>query len=134
MIRADKVDLDGTGNADEGVAQEIDHLRGKLLAAIQAYAKEVAKKPIVYSAARISLLLRRHQRQRQAGRQGETKFPNQYKAWTPRLMKAAYNYQFVTKDPGAFAHNPAYTAQLLHDSIADLGTKVTVDLEKAQRP
>ena len=35
----------------------------------------------------------------------EAKFPNRYKSWTPRLMKAAYNYQFVTKDPGAFAHN-----------------------------
>ncbi len=46
-------------------------------------------------------------------------------------MKAAYNYQFVTKDPGAFAHNPAYAAQLLHDSIADLGTRVSVDLKKA---
>ena len=28
-------------------------------------------------------------------------------------MKAAYNYQFVTKDPGAFAHNSAYASELL---------------------
>ena len=64
----------------------------------------------------------------------EAKFPNRYNAWTPRLLKAAYNYQFVTKDPGAFAHNPIYTLQILYDSIADLGTKVKVDLSKAKRP
>ena len=64
----------------------------------------------------------------------EAKFPNKYNAWTPRLLKAAYNYQFVTKDPGAFAHNPTYTLQILYDSIADLGAKVRVDLSKAKRP
>ena len=64
----------------------------------------------------------------------ESKFPNRYKAWTPRLLKAAYNYQFVVKDPGAYAHNPTYATELLHDSLADLGAKVTVDLAKAVRP
>ena len=55
-------------------------------------------------------------------------------AWTPRLMKAAYNYQFVFKDPGAYAHNPTYATQLLHDALADLGAKVKVDIAKAARP
>ena len=64
----------------------------------------------------------------------ETKFPNRYKSWTPRLLKAAYNYQFVTKDPGAFAHNPSYALELLYDSVADLGVKVPVDLSKVKRP
>jgi hypothetical protein len=64
----------------------------------------------------------------------EAKFPNRYKAWTPRLIKAAYNYQFVVKDPGAYAHNPTYATDLLHDSLADLGAKVTVDLAKSVRP
>ncbi len=132
-IRADKVDLDGSGNADEGVAEEIDNLRGKLLAAIQAYAKAVAKKPIVYSGANFPyFFVDTNDNGKPDGK--EAIFPNQYKNWTPRLIKAAYNYQFVTKDPGAYAHNPAYTAQLLHDSIADLGTRVTVDLKKATRP
>lgn len=64
----------------------------------------------------------------------ETKFPNRYKVWTPHLLKAAYDYQFVTKDPGACAHNPNYALELLYDSIADLGSKITVDLGAAKRP
>ena len=35
-------------------------------------------------------------------------FANGYKAWTARLLKAAYNYQVSVKDPGAFAHNAKY--------------------------
>jgi len=31
------------------------------------------------------------------------------------------NYQFVAKDPGAYAHNPDYVIQLLIDSINDVG-------------
>lgn len=132
-IRTDKVDLDGSGNADQGVAEAIDNLRGKLLAAIQDYAKNVAKKPIVYSAPDFPyFFVDTNGNGKPDGK--EAIFPNQYKNWTPRLMKAAYNYQFVTKDPGAYAHNPAYAAQLLHDSLADLGTRVTVDLKKATRP
>ena len=49
-------------------------------------------------------------------------------------MRAAYNYQFVLKDPGAFAHNGNYAAQLLIDSLADLGAKVKVDIASAKRP
>ena len=64
----------------------------------------------------------------------EGKFPNRYKAWTPRLMKAAYNYQFVVKDPGAYAHNPTYATELLHDSLADLGTKVRSIWRRRCRP
>ena len=64
----------------------------------------------------------------------EAKFPNRYNAWTPRLLKAAYNYQFVTKEPGAYAHNAPYALQILYDSLSDLATKVTVDVTQAKRP
>ena len=40
-------------------------------------------------------------------------------------MKAAYNYQLARKEPGAWAHNFDYVAQLLYDSVADLGGSVT---------
>ena len=50
----------------------------------------------------------------------EAKMPNKFASWTPRLLKAAYNYQFVTEDPGAYAHNAPYVLQLMHDSLADL--------------
>ena len=43
-----------------------------------------------------------------------------YNAFTPRLLEAAYNYQYSVKDPGAFAHNAKYVMQVLFDSIQDL--------------
>ncbi len=133
MIRTDKIDRDGNGNTSEGVGQEIDHLRGMLLAAIQDYAKTVAGKPVVYDSHAYPYFFIDKNGDGKADKD-EAKFPNRYNAWTPRLLKAAYNYQFASKDPGAFAHNPDYTTQLLHDSLADLGSKVKVDLGKAKRP
>jgi len=47
-----------------------------------------------------------------------------YNTWTPRLLKAAYNYQYSQKDPGAYVHNGLYVMQALYDSIADLKTRV----------
>jgi len=56
-----------------------------------------------------------------------------YTTWTPRLLQAAYNYQYVAMDPGNYSHNSKYIMQLLYDSIEDLGgstrgmTRPTVD-------
>jgi hypothetical protein len=133
LIRADKIDRDGNGNINEGVAQELDHLRAMLLVAIQDYAKTVAGKAVAYDPHNYPYFFNDLNGNGKADKD-EAKFPNRYKSWTPRLMKAAYNYQFVTKDPGAFAHNPTYATELLHDSLADLGAKVKVDLSKAKRP
>jgi len=133
MIRTDKIDRDGNGDIKEGVAQEIDHLRGMLLAAIQDYAKTVPGKPVAYDSHAYPYFFNDKNKNGKADKD-EAKFPNRYQSWTPRMLKAAYNYQFVTKDPGAFAHNPNYATQLLQDSLADLGAKVKVDLSKAKRP
>jgi hypothetical protein len=133
MIRTDKIDRDGNGDIDEGVGQEIDHLKAKLLAAITDYAKTVANKPIVYTPEAYPYFFNDLNGNGVADKD-EARFPNRYKSWTPRLMKAAYNYQFVLKDPGAFAHNANYASQLLLDSLADLGTKVKVDIATAKRP
>lgn len=48
-----------------------------------------------------------------------------YESWTPRLLRAAYNYPWVAKDPGAFAHNGKYILQVLCDSRRDLGASVS---------
>jgi len=133
MIRVGKTDYDGNGDAKEGIAQEIDHLRAKLLAAIQNYGKTIAGKPVVYEA-EVYPYFFVDLNGNGAPDKDEAKFPNRYKAWTPRLMKAAYNYQFVTKDPGAFAHNPTYAIELLQDSLADLDTELKVDFGKVTRP
>lgn len=133
LIRVSKADYDGNGDAAEGIADEIGHMSDRLYAAIQAYAKTVAGKPIVYDADAYPYFFIVTNGNGIADKD-ELRVPNQYNAWTPRLMRAAYNYHFIRKDPGAFAHNPTYTLQILYDSIADLGTKVPVDLSKAKRP
>ncbi|HVV93113.1 MAG TPA: cytochrome c3 family protein [Hyphomicrobiales bacterium] len=132
-IRMTVADYDGRGNANEGMAQEVDNLEGKLLAAIQAYARTVARTPIVYDGESYPYFFVDKNGNGKVDK-GEAIFPNRYNAWTPRLLKAAYNYMLLVKEPGAYAHNPVYTVEILHDSIADLGKKVPVDLAKAVRP
>jgi hypothetical protein len=128
------VDYNGNGDAKEGIQAELTGLQAKLLTAIQAYAKEVAKKDIAYDPATYPYWFTDTNGNGKVD-PDEAKFPNQYTAWTPRLLKAAYNYQVATKDPGNFAHNAKYVMQLQHDSIADLNTKLSkpVDITKAVR-
>ena len=47
---------------------------------------------------------------------------------------AAYNYQVVAKDGGAWVHNPGYTLQLLHDSIESLAERVDIETGRLKRP
>jgi hypothetical protein len=41
-------------------------------------------------------------------------------AFDPTMAKAAFNYFFLAKEPGAWAHNYGYTMQVLYDSIHDV--------------
>jgi hypothetical protein len=104
-------DYDGDGNVEEGMYYEIQGLQETLLAEIQKYAKDTADAEISYDAVTYPYFL---------GADGKA-YPN----WTPRLLKAAYNYQVSIKDPGAFAHGNKYIVQLLYDSISDLGGDVS---------
>lgn len=133
QIRVSTADYDGSGNADEGLAAEVDNQRNRLLAAITAYARTVAGKPIIYDLESYPYFFV-DTNNNGIAEKDKLRFPNRYNAWTPRLLKAAYNYQFVTKDPGAYAHNPTYALELLYDSINDLGSKIPADLGKAVRP
>jgi hypothetical protein len=132
-IRHKAPDYDGDGDVKEGVAAEIAGLQQALLAAIAAYGREQAKAPIVYDGHAYPYFFNDRGNDGKAG-PGEAIYPNRYQSWTPRLLRAAYNYQFALKDPGAYTHNPAYVAQLLQDSLADLGSKVTVDMKGMVRP
>jgi hypothetical protein len=100
-------DYDGDGSVDEGMFYEIESLQAALLTEIQTYATATAGAEINYDAATYPYFM---------GADGKN-YPN----WTPRLLKAAYNYQVSLKDPGAYAHGNKYIVQLLVDSIADLG-------------
>lgn len=118
-IRISPIDYDGDGNRTEGMAAEIETLQQSLLAAMQAYTKSAGHKAIVYDAHNYPYFFVDTNKNGRADAD-EAQYKNQYNAWTPRLLKAGYNYQFALKDPGAYAHNPRYVMQLLYDSLANL--------------
>lgn len=124
-------DYDGDGDAAEGMYFELEGMQEALYSAMQAYATEVAGTGIVYDAAAYPYFF--------ADADGDGT-PDQgedgnvaYSAWTPRLLKVAYNYQLSQKDPGKHAHGNKYIVQLLYDSIEDLGQAVTVDMAAMYR-
>ncbi len=129
----DTADFDGDGDSKEGVAGEIATLHRALYEAMQSYTTHMTAKPVAYSEESYPYFFNDSNGDGEVNPE-EANFGNQYKSWTPRLLRAAYNYQFVKKDPGAYAHNPEYALQLLYDSMEDLGQKAPVDLQGMLRP
>lgn len=132
-IRSSPQDYDGDGVVEEGLAGELDTVREALYAAIQKYASTVANTAIVYDAHRDPYFFTDLNANGTAD-PDETILANQYATWTPRLLRAVYNYQYSIKDPGAFAHNGKYVLQVLYDSLENLGTKIDVDQDHMIRP
>jgi hypothetical protein len=128
-IRMDKTDYNGNGDTTEGIYKEMDSLRVALYAEIQKYAETKAGTPIVYDPASYPYFFVDGNKDGKADK-NDNGAAISYTAWTPRLLKAAYNYQYSIKDPGGFAHNPKYVIQFLYDSIKDLGG----DVSKLTRP
>jgi hypothetical protein len=123
-IRLSKADFDGDGDTDEGIAGEIETLHEALYAAIQDYAADTVGTAIVYDSHSYPYFFTDTNADGVADAE-EANYGNRYATWTPRLLKAAYNYQYAAKDPGAFAHNPPYAIQILYDSLEDLGADVS---------
>ncbi len=132
-IRTTPLDILGDGDMRAGIGSVIDQLHGRLEAAIMAYAREVGGGPIAYSAAAFPYFFNDLDADGVVG-EAEAVSPNAYQSWTPRLLKAAYNYQFVGKDRGAFAHNPHYAIQLMIDSIESLSEAAKLDTTGLVRP
>ena len=119
-IRMTDVDYDGDGDATEGVFFEIDTMRAALYAAIQAYALENTGTAIIYDAHAYPYWF--------GDADGNGRINDDeggFSSWTPNLLRAAYNYQDSTKDPGGFAHNSSYVLQILYDSIQAVDGDVT---------
>jgi hypothetical protein len=127
-------DYDGDGDTSEGIAFELEGLQAMLLQAIQAYATEVAGTAIGYNPAAYPYFFIDGNADGEIS-DDEANSDNRYNTWTGRLLKAAYNYQMATKDPGNFAHNAKYMIELMYDSTEDLNTVIStpVDLSTAQR-
>ena len=117
------VDFLGDKDTTQGIAVVIQKMADKLYAALQKYAKEKAGKGIVYSGSSYPYFFTDTNDNGQADAD-ELDAKNAYATWTPRLLRAAYNYQWVMKDPGAFAHNGQYILQILYDSLKDVGGDV----------
>jgi len=132
-IRTRHVDFDGDGDIVGGIHAEIMGLHAHLYRAIQAYAAEVVGTPIGYASGRFPYFFTDSDGDGVIG-EGEALFPNRYQSWTPRLLRAAYNYQVVTKDPGGYTHNPTYMLQLLYDSLESLSARVDVNMSAYRRP
>lgn len=132
-IRTQHRDFDGDGDIATGIHGEITGLRQQLLTAIQIYARDVAGTPVGYAPGQFPYFFTDADGDGRIGPE-EGGFPNRYQNWTPRLLKAAYNYQVATKDPGGYVHNPRYVLQLLHDSLADLATVIPLDITGRPRP
>ena len=111
------VDYDGDGDVTEPIYDEIMTFKTDLLAKIKAYAAETAGTAIAYSPVRFPYWFV------DANGNGEAD-PDErdrYVSWTPNLLRAAYNYQYASKDPGVYIHNPDYILQVLYDSLEAIG-------------
>jgi len=117
------LDYDSDGNTQEGLYGEIETLNQILLRAIQSYSRQRIGIAIGYYDSYPHWYI-------DTNGDGviqdeEAISENQMSPWTPRLMRAVYNYQWSIEDPGAYAHNPHYMIQILYDTLKDLGADVS---------
>jgi hypothetical protein len=118
-------DFDGDGNITESIEYEIKGLESALYAQMQFYGFFTLFKPIIYSDSYPYFF--KDTNGNGIPDPGETTFSNQYGPnMDANLLKAAYNYQLSMKEPHGFIHNPFYIAQLLVDSIENLGGNVAI--------
>jgi hypothetical protein len=120
-IRISPTDYNGNGDTQEGIAAELASFQEAEYAAMQAYALDTVGTGIYYNGARYPYYFV----DANGNGQGDPDETDTFNSWTPRLLKGAYNYQYATKDPGAFAHNAKYIMQVLYDSAEDLGGDVS---------
>ncbi len=126
-IRISRVSYDGSGDLSKGIRSDVANNATLLMEMIQDYAANVAGTPIVFEPHYPYFFVDADQDGRADEVDGRAA---SYKAWTPRSLKAAYNWKFVTADPGAFAHNPQYVLELLYDSIEDLSGPLEIDVSE----
>ena len=114
-------DYDGDGDMTEGIYYDVQGTQAKLYSAILAYANIVIGAPIGYEEYTDPYFFT------DTNGNGvidpsEAVYANRYTSFTPRLLRAAYNYHFSRKDPGCFAHGGKYIIELLYDSLEDLNS------------
>ncbi len=114
-IRSDPTDWDGDGDVAEGLYYEFETMHDALYAAITAHASEKVGVAIIYDPTVYPFFFA------DTYGNGEINVEERYAPWTPRLVRATYNYNYGVKDTGAFAHNGKYLLQITYDSLRDIG-------------
>ncbi len=132
-VTMSKVDYDGDG-AVESIYDEIEGVKVVLHQAMSQYSAKVGDGTMFgfYADAYPYSFIDTNKDGQIS--EDEAAFPNQYKLFTPRLLKAAYNYMFTVKEPGAYIHNGKYVLQLMFDSIEDLSAVSGVTTDSLTRP
>lgn len=131
QVYVDGIDYDAD-NEVEGVYHEIQGVQEVLYTSIQRYAAQTIGVPIGWANQFPYLFVDTDGNGEIEG--DEAAFPNQYKSFTPRLLRAAFNLQYSLKEPAGYVHNAKYILQLLNDSIEDLAEVVDVDTSGLIRP
>lgn len=126
-IRITRQSYDGSGDTNKGIRADIQANAATLMEMVKAYADDVADAPMIYDGTRYPYFF--------ADANGDGVIdesegrPAAYTSWTPRSLRAAYNWKLVTADPGNYAHNPPYMLELLYDSMEDLSVPLGTDLQ-----
>ncbi len=116
-------DFDGDGDTAESRLSEIQGLEVALYAEIQSYAATQGK-PIAYDGNTYPYFVNDTNGNGVAD-PDELNRNNSYSGFDATLLKAAFNYQVSKKEPCGYIHNATYIAQLMVDSIGDLGGSVS---------
>jgi len=130
-IRISRQSFDGSGDLNKGIHADIMANRERLFGIMQQYAEGVAGAALIYEGSRHPYFFVDRNGDGRADQVDGT--PVAYANWTPRLLKAAYNWKFVGADRGIHVHNPHYALQLLYDSAEDLSRGLGGELEGMKR-
>jgi formate-dependent nitrite reductase cytochrome c552 subunit len=117
-IRISRQSHDGSGNTEKGIRDDIRANSDRLKAMLLDYAARVAGTPMIYDGSRHPYFFADANSDGVVDQQDGKLVV--YTAWTPRLLRAAYNWKFVNADHGIHVHNPYYALELIYDSIEDL--------------
>ncbi|WP_422072408.1 cytochrome c3 family protein [Tranquillimonas rosea] len=127
-IRIARQSYDGSGDTSVGIRSDIEANADTLMRMIRDYMDEVAGAPGIYDGTRYPYFFSDANGDGAIDMDGGE--PVVYGAWTPRSLRATFNWKLVTADPGNYAHNPQYSLELLYDSIADLSDPLGIDMEE----
>ncbi len=131
-VNMSKVDYDGDGTI-EPVYDEIEGVKAVLQEALNQYSQAVTDTGFGFNTDAYPYAFIDTNKDGTID-ESEGVFGNKYSTFTPRMLKAAFNYMFVQKEPAAYLHNAKYVLQLMYDSIEDLSALSGVTTQGLTRP